>query len=353
VRQIVPDGRLRTARRVLNPQFRSEFENLTQLGVAERMTQEHGGIENLIFWLGGNNGLATVLELDGIHWTKDATGAGESPQRPANLWRPEHFAEVYRRVADRVDALGARFVFVGNVPHVTIPPVTRGVSLSRPERVEGYFEFYTRFWVWDEDFRKEPGAYSKLTRDEVRIVDHAVDQYNVIIAEEARRRGWHLMNACLWLDKLAYRRQGGRPTYIFPREFIAALNSHSVLSYLAPPDDDPTNVRLDTRFLSLDVGDRRRITQGGFFSLDGIHPTTVGYALTAFEFLQVMNNAWQDAGLPQVDLTETWWRAAISADALLVDPPGNLDNLRGLLRFLAGRGFLRDLLVELTGRVLR
>ena len=132
--QIAERPMYRTARRTLNPGFQSMLEDLTQLGVAQRLAAEGGGIRSLVFWLGANNCLGTVTDLE-IRWSEDADLYRFAHEREANLWTPEHFATAYRRVADQVDAVDSEFVFVGTVPHVTIPPVSRGPLMIRDRLV--------------------------------------------------------------------------------------------------------------------------------------------------------------------------------------------------------------------------
>lgn len=347
----VPDNALyRTVRRTLNPRALPSLANESQLALARRVAQEDGGIDNLVFWLGANHALGTVLDLE-VRDSEPSDLARLPHERRSNLWRPEHFDAIYRRVADRVDAIGARFVFVGTIPHVTIPPVTRGVSLGAPERdADGYYEFYTRFWVWDDDFKRNPEAYQRLSRAKAKRIDATIDAYNATITSVAAARGWHVIDFAGMLGELAFRRNAGLPGYVFPTALAQALRATPGLRYLAPKAG---GVTLDTRYLRL--GGNGRIASGGLFSLDGVHPTTIGYGLIAHTAALAMNRVWAAAGSPEAPLAldATWWSRVLLADSLLVNPPGNLDSLRDLLSFLAGRGLLRDLLQALLGQALR
>jgi len=347
--QVPEQAMYRTARRTLNPGFQTALEDLTQIRAAKRLAEQNGGIEHLIFWLGANNCLATVLQLKLIEST-----AEEIPlfahDRKATLWKPEHFETVYRRVAEKVRGVEAEHVIVGNVPHVTIPPVTRGISLADPPRDEdGYFEYYTRFWVWDDDFRRNPDEYSSLTRQGARLIDESIDEYNRVIAKVAEENGWHLVDCCSMLDRLAFRRSAGRPSYEFPAGLAKALKADPNLYYLSPGPLDQTTVNLDTRYLRLD--DEGRIKQGGVFSLDGVHLTTIGYGVIAHEMVTVMNVARESAGKPPIELDDAWWRHVVESDSLLNDPPRNLNHLRELLTYLAGRDILHKLIPGMTGFV--
>lgn len=348
--QIPERAMYRTARRTLNPAFSGPLEDLTQVGVAQQLATEGGGIRNLILWLGGNNCLGTVTDLE-IRWSEDADLNRLAHERKSNLWRPEHFATAYRRVADKTIAVNAEHVFVGTIPHVTIPPVSRGISVRNPERDEaGYYEYYTHFWVWDADFKKNPGQYHHLTREEARLIDQTIDAYNDTIRQEAQDRGWQVIELANVLDALAFRRQGGNTRYQFPTKFIQALQQDNDLAYLV--SGDPPQVNLDTRYLRVDPNNAGQIRAGGIFSLDGVHPTTLGYGIVAYEVLQVMRNAWGSQGSADQP-PPGWWDNIITHDRLVREPPENLRSLRELLGFLSGRGFFRDLFKVLGGNILR
>src|SRR5262249_37413279 len=140
-------------------------------------------------------------------------------ERNCNLWEPEHFGIAYRDLARQLEQVQAQRVFLTTVPHVTIAPVTRGVSprahaAGGNELEGGYYEYYTRFWIWDEHF--SPTRSSYLTRDQARQVDFTIDAYNEAIRHEARQRGWLVIDLCAVLDRLAFRRNRGKPPYRFP-----------------------------------------------------------------------------------------------------------------------------------------
>lgn len=338
LRQMPEFSMYRTARRTLNPGFLPGNENLTQVEAAQRLAQQQGGIETLIFALGSNNALGTVTHLK-IEWSEEADLFRFPHERRATLWTPAHFERVYRRVAESVAKIDADRVYLANVPHVTIPPVSRGVTPGaapgegRDEH--GYYEYYTRFWVWDEDFNKDPTRYPRLTREQAQRIDKVIDEYNGVIADEAQKRGWRLVNLCQVLDDLAFRRSGGRPRYQFPKELVDALKANPKTRDRFTKEGRPI---LDTRYLRTDkkqVEQDRRF-QGGVFSLDGVHPTTIGYGLVAYEFLKTMGEA--------ARADQAWWGRIIEADVRVTDTPSNLENLRELLGFLESRCALRAII---------
>ena len=166
------------------------------------------------------------------------------------------------------------------MPSVTIAPIARGTYKKvRPQ--SRYFPYYTRPWVTDDDF--DPKRDPHITGDEARAIDSAIDAYNeTIIASvaAARRDGldWYLFDMGALLDRLATRRYiespWARPAWWTPYD-------------LPPPlrDLDPVPT---TRFFRSGPGGR---TEGGLFSLDGVHPTTIGYGILAQEVIKVMELA--------------------------------------------------------------
>ncbi|MFB2979812.1 SGNH/GDSL hydrolase family protein [Microseira sp. BLCC-F43] len=345
VNQIPEFAMYRTARRTLNPSFDAQYENLSQLSAAAEIAKTQGGIENLIFWLGSNNCLSTVTNLK-IKWSEAADLDLLAHQRSCNLWLPSHFRTLLWQIADKIDAIGAKNVFIATIPHVTIPPVSRGITPGATEEQklseDGYYEYYTHFWIWDEDFANAPDKYPHLTRDQARTIDAAINEYNEAIKLEANKRGWHLVDICNRLDRLAYRRQKRHTTYEFPKELVAALKSHPATKERFTSDGKPI---LDTRYLRLyaDQTNPEEKYRGGIFSLDGIHPTTTGYGIVAHEFLQVMEQVLPAKPKPLN------WQEIISADTLLLKPPENLQNLREMLNFMQNRTLLPNLIKVISG----
>ncbi len=325
----------RTARRTLNPSQQAQYQSLTQLGVAQQIAASEG-IDNLIFWLGSNHCLDTVVKLS-VEWSTEATLAQPLHLRTANLWRPEHFKQVLHRVANKVDALGANNIFIGNVPHITIPPVSRGVTPGAApgtgQDAEGYYEYYTHFWIGDSEF--DPAQHPHLTRSQIREIDSTIDEYNQIIQNEATVRGWHVVDTANALDRLAFRRQQGHSRYPFPPALVAALRANPKTQDRVMSDG---TVLLDTR--SFQVNSQAKAPggkyKGGLFGLDGAHPTTLGYGLIAHEFLQVMQKVWCNQGKNPV-VKPLDWPKIVASDTLLTEPPANLSGLSNILAVLFGQ----------------
>lgn len=370
-KQLVEFSMYRTARRTLNPLLDDRYQALTQLDAAKEIKERQGGIENLIFFLGANNCLATVMEL-GIDWSEQADIRRFAHQRKCNLWQPEHFRRLLDRVVPKINEIGADRVFIGTIPHITILPVARGVSLSEDASQwrddKGYFEYYTHFWIWDDEFRKAPKRFPHLTREEARLIDATIDEYNAAIKEAADKNGWHVVDLYQLLEDLAYRRQFEKPRFKFPPELVAALEKNPLTKErvirkpapvpaaavvspsiderikAAPALAEEYEVCLDTRYFHLNrkAANPKDKYEGGLFSLDGVHPTTIGYGIIANEFLKVM----EDAGVKASPLN---WDEIVAADTLVTDLPANVANLRKMLGFLSSKTPLPELIKIIGG----
>ncbi len=334
----------RTARRTLNPSFDPQYEDLSQLDAAAKIAQQEGGIDNLIYFHGANNCLGTVTTLE-IQWSKAGDLHTPAHQRTCNLWTSKHFDMLLDKAAQKIQAINATNVFVGTVPHVTIPPVSRGVSPAAPNGQErdqaGYYEYYTHFWIWDDAFKKAPHKYPHLRRDEAKLIDATIDAYNDAIKQKAASHGWHVVDTCKTLDQLAFRRQGGQVAYQFPPQLIQALKNNQATQHRFANNGQPI---LDTRYIRINPSktDPQMKYQGGLISLDGIHPTTIGYGIMAHEFLKVM----QAAGVQTNPLD---WDHIVGADTLVTDTPTNLQNLQDILGFLYSEKMLAKLIRTIGG----
>jgi hypothetical protein len=282
-------------------------DDVTQLSAAKDIGAEGAGIETLVVMLGANNALGAVTCLGAPKWS-DTDYDDHIVKRNYTVWRPDHFAAEYALVVEQLKQIRAHNVILSTVPHVTVCPLARGVY-SRPPGSR-YFPFYTRPWLTDDEF--DPGRDPYLTSDDAWAIDSAIDDYNDAIKEHvraARRDGrrWYLFDLCGLLDRLAYRRYladpSARPEGFEPYQLPAAL------AELDPPPD--------TRFFSSDNGVR---SQGGLIALDGVHPTTAGYAIVAAEVLRIL----ELAGIPEAKGKEIDFAWIAEADTLLARPPLSL-----------------------------
>jgi hypothetical protein len=288
-KQIIENANERAALRVLKSAQDKNGKSLTVFGAAAQLGAEGthetpgkgDGIETLIVLLGANNALPSMLRLK-VVWSEDGYDDLKKKIR-FTVWNPVHFQAELDRVVEEIRKIRARHVILGTVPHVTIAPVARGVG-SKVRKGSRYFPFYTRPWIKDEDFdaKRDPC----ITEQQARAIDSAIDQYNSAITkavETARKDGldWYLFEVAGLLDRLAARRYIDDPL-ARPRWWS---------KYELPPELRVLSPELDSRFFL--AGPEGR-TQGGLFSLDGVHPTTVAYGILAQELINVMQ---QNAGV--------------------------------------------------------
>lgn len=317
LRQVVQNHAARAALRVL-PGATEADRRRTVPEVAAGLGEDTGdgqpghdpehGIETLVVFLGANNALSAITELD-VVWS-DAGFDDLTRKSAFTVWRPSHFIAELERVVAQVRRIRARHLIWCTVPHVTIAPLARGVR-GKVRPGSRYFPYYTRPWISDENF--EPQRDPAITGDEARAVDAAIDHYNDAITAavaDARRcgRDWYLLDLAGALDRLACRRYledpRARPDWWEP--------------YPLPPELAALRPVPDSRFLTGDEHGRRT---GGLFSLDGVHPTTVGYGIIAQEIIDVMVRAGVQfpSPSPRVDFARL-----IERDTLLTRPPANL-----------------------------
>lgn len=288
-----------------------------QLGTQPGDDPDHG-VETLVVFLGANNALGAVTELR-VVWS--GPGYDDLACKDAfTVWRPADFIAELAHVVTKVRVIRARHVIWCTVPHVTIAPIARGVA-SKVAPGSRYFPYYTRPWISDSDF--DAGRDPAITEEQARAVDSAIDQYNDAITAavaDARRQGrdWYLLDIAGVLDRLACRRYlddpQARPSWWRP--------------YPLPPELAALSPMPDSRFLTGDGAGRR---SGGLFSLDGVHPTTVGYGIIAQELIDIMVRAGvtfyqRDGQTPRIGSVRVDFTRLIRRDTLLTHPPANVTN---------------------------
>ncbi|MEG1422097.1 MAG: hypothetical protein RSA95_14425 [Citrobacter sp.] len=275
------------------------------------------GIGTLVVFLGANNVLGAVTKLE-VKWSDSGYNKLGAAKNSYTAWRPEHFAAEYKLLAKKLDGIKAQHVILVNVPHVTIAPIARGVD-KKIGNNSRYFPFYTRPWITDEQFNSSRDP--KITANEARALDSAIDQYNDLIAQvvkERRLKGqdWYVMDIAGMLDRLAVRRYFGnsqaQPEWWTPYELPAALKA------LRPT--------INSRFFS--SGPQGRL-DGGLFSLDGIHPTTITYGMIAQEIINIMQLArvpfyHADGVTPRRGPVQVDFDRLVRLDSLISKPPSSL-----------------------------
>jgi len=309
-----------TSRLVLNPTLESKYQENSQIDNAKTL-QDDGGIENLIVCLGHNNALGAVANLK-LVWSELEDLTAFTPNRKHSIYRPEHFELEYRELAKRISKIGAKRVFVPTIPYPTIPPVIRGVNSILSKKALGYFDYYTRFWTWDDDF--DPEKHPFLTKDEAIQIDLAVDEFNVIIKKVAAEYDWIVVPVARNVAGMANRRLGGELLRGYPKDFVKALKRNPDTVHLVNENNEAL---LNTEFLRLNK--ENKIVKGGIFSLDGLHPTTIGYGLMANIYYMSM----VQAGVKFQKRLD--WDYIIKEDSLITKPPALLRELRSVLGYLA------------------
>ncbi len=324
----------RAAIRVLNTARNAQNKALTPLEAAQALghegTHENAdgdGIETLLIFIGSNNALGSILTFK-VVWSDDRYDDMDYNDR-YTVWRPIHFKAEFDLIAEQVKQIRARHVIWCTVPHVTIPPFARGVG-QKVSPQSRYFPYYTLPWLTDDRFN--PARHPHLTAQEARAIDSAIDQYNDAIADvvrEGRKQGqdWYLFETVGLLDRLAARRffdqPQVQPDWWMPYELPAQLQA------LTPVPDS-------RYFISNSTG---RI-QGGLFSLDGIHPTTIGYGILAQEIIKVMQLAgvqfYDRQGQKRTDAVGVGFDRLIALDTLISQPPRLIEDILNVIGWLDG-----------------
>lgn len=342
LRQVVEYHNERAAIRVLNTARDAQGNSLAPLQAAAVLSQEGtletndgDGIETLIIMIGANNALGSILTFN-VAWTAEGYDDMSINDR-YTVWRPIHFKAELDKLVEEVKKIRARHVIWGTVPHVTITPFAYGVNKDRDGKKAApgsrYFPFYTLPWISDDDF--DPDKHPHLTGQEARAIDSAIDQYNEYITEAVRQgrnegRDWYVFEAAGLLDRLASRRYledpDARPTW---------WNKVGG-KYELPPELQALKPVPDSRFFRSGPNGR---TQGGLFSLDGIHPTTIGYGIMAQELIKIMQRAGvkfyqSDGKTERKGDVNVDFKRLISYDTLISNPPRSLSNALSLIGLL-------------------
>jgi hypothetical protein len=305
---------------------------------AAKALGEDGGIETLIIYIGANNALRTVLDLD-VKWSEDGY---DDPARKStyNVWRPSHFKAELQKLQALIREVNAQHVIWSTVPHVTIAPIARGIG-GKMRPGSRYFPYYTRPWIDEMQFNPAVDPY--LTGNQARAIDSAIDMYNeaitaVVKVARQERLDWLLLDTAGLLDRIAVRRYildpAARPSWWTP--------------YRLPPQIAALTPTPDSRFLACDPEGR---TAGGLFSLDGVHPTTITYAMLAQEFIHVMQAAGvkfyhADGKTERIDPIQIDFGWAIQRDTLISDP---LKSVTSDLKLLSWANELLDWVKILAG----
>jgi lysophospholipase L1-like esterase len=338
LRQVVEYHNERAAIRVLDSARDASGRSLPPVEAAAALgaegTVETGsgdGIETLIVLIGSNNALGSILTFK-VKWT--AAGYDDMDINDQyTVWRPIHFQAELNQLVAEIKKIRARHVIIGTVPHVTIAPFARGVA-TKLAPGSRYFPYYTLPWINDKDFN--PKRNPHLTGTDAKVIDSAIDQYNDFITDAVRQarsegRDWYLFETAGLLDRLAARRYVTDPT-ARPSWWDEVGGQ-----YPLPPELQKLSPVPDSRFFISNSTGRR--IQGGLFSLDGIHPTTIGYGILAQEIIKVMELAgvkfYGSAGnTPLPNPVKLDFNRLIAVDSLISKPPRTVASVLDRLSFL-------------------
>ena len=324
----------RIAQRVLNPKLNPDRKHWTQIDNLRYFTENGDPVENLILFLGANDCLGTVRDLKIKRMP--ATKVDKDPEKRRDRYNLTSLSAFKKDYGHMVDLISESIcpetkVFVGTIPYVTIPPITRGLG----DRDGQYFERYGPFFA-PEDYRPLFGR--TLSRDKVEEIDQQIDKFNNFIKEEVEEReNWHIVDICELLNSLAIRRrqtldgdgESDAATSVLTEFFKKRKVSDHPL--LRPNFLPPSVLRLESERRTdednVHNGSTREDshgvrTGGGFFSLDCFHPTTIGYGLIAEAFLDKMKK--EDVEMHDNDRSpwqQLEWETLIEQDSLINDPP--------------------------------
>lgn len=309
----------RAAYRVLNPRCNNKYDDYSAIKWLEHVAKSEG-VENVIIWLGANNALGTIFDLKvKMSPGTSATYGSRKDPKPTeyNLWHPKDFHHDYGLLLDKVETALANNktndwkVYVGTVPLVTIAPMLEGFGDERlvddPRLPLGqaitkfrYCQYYKYYGVSEDTAMRGENKHMKF-RDAL-FIDKVIINYNetiqkLVTAKNAKigREAIVVVDISNALSNMAWKRNSGMPSYEFPPE----------LKWLYPP--------LNTKFYG--VSPEGTVTDGGIFSLDGIHPTVIGQGIIASEFLK----SFQDHGSADAQASIDWQRV-IQDDTLRQDP---------------------------------
>mmetsp|Transcript_43860 Transcript_43860/g.72855 ORF Transcript_43860/g.72855 Transcript_43860/m.72855 type:complete len:322 (-) Transcript_43860:129-1094(-) len=253
----------------------------------------------------------------------------------AVLYSVESFKSDFSALIQRLDVALAhnRYrdykVYLVTVPELTIAPYLKG--FGEPKRQQDgtyYFDTYGYF------FATSPKVGSTITMEQARFVDRQIQGYNKHIKSiVSSRSNFHLVDIAGELNKLAYLRNNGKPTYVWPKGATEAIVS-SLGNDFIPDTRLYETERLPwwKRWFSWSANGYR-VKKGGLFSLDGLHPTAIAQGLFADEMMKVIRKAEKKTRIDshsndfakhndesEDGLSRLLWEKIVASDSLLQNP---------------------------------
>ncbi|TVR49436.1 MAG: hypothetical protein EA425_12265 [Puniceicoccaceae bacterium] len=240
------------ARYVLNPSNHSEYMEWTQLDWVKARQPRH-----LIVHLGHNNGLYPIgSEADASLW-EELWGR---PPRPA--------LERYRAILHRIkaDCPQTRVIVLGLPKVGAVANLMPDPDLPPPPGADYHLRYETVF--------PQPG---ELSGEGLRAIDASIATVNARLEKEVGGLGkdWEWFDTFKFLETLDYKNRRDERLRI-------ALGGRTL---------DNTYLRAELRRIR-GRGPRGRtfsryeFASGGLFSIDGMHPSAVGYALLGIELAE-------------------------------------------------------------------
>ena len=230
-------------------------------------------------WIGANDILGGAL--------------GGNPQVGVNITPPAIWEQLFEAVVERVDAMGAEYVVVADIPNITdipycttIPPALGpGASFNTVEEDVAHVLLpFGLFLASNPDTissfiagigTSEIPSNWTLTQQEAADITNTSLAYQAIIERECQARGWGYVNAVAEM---------------------AALPNNP-----AAPEFGVTNA-LFPWFPVFEPGGISFIrNSNSAFSLDGVHPSELGQGLIANAFIRALNEAY-GLGIAEIDL---------------------------------------------------
>lgn len=304
------------ARRVLNPQ-NSIIGYKNTLISNVKWFSDHGGIENLIVFLGANHLVGTITNLS-MNFATESDLTRFPFQRESTFYSVDLFKKALDELSEEINKMTIKNVFTSTIPYITHSPLIQ--EINHPALREPAF---THHWVNSKDFN--PLIHPFLKKSDIFLIDKTISAYNDLIKENAKRFNWSVLPMDEIVMNLNPNYRDDLAPNPYPNASIRALKRNPKTKHLVTENG---SVLLNTNYLELDKK-THLVSNGGIFSLDGIHPTTFAYGLIASGFMHLM----QEKGVKFENSLD--WDYIIREDTLLTDPPIYLRNLKTVLEFFS------------------